>query len=131
MKFHCVYQNHIHSLRYVRNEQLREQMANNKVFKCIPFCLTATENRYEGAWKDDMKNGEGKFYYLDKGQLYEGTWLNNVPKCGTMKDFAREQAPDATQYELPHVSTVPNIFTFNRIVFMVNGVLLHSVICSG
>lgn len=51
-----------------------------------------------------MKNGDGKFYYLDKGQLYEGTWLNDVPKCGTMKDFARDQAPDPTKYELPAVS---------------------------
>ena len=50
-----------------------------------------------------MKNGAGKFYYLDKGQVYEGTWLNDVPKCGEMVDFGRENAPDATQYALPKV----------------------------
>ena len=51
----------------------------------------------------DQKNGAGKFYYLDKGQVYEGTWLNDVPKCGEMKHFGRENAPDATQYPIPHV----------------------------
>lgn len=61
------------------------------------------ENRYEGQWKNDQKNGAGKFYYLDKGQVYEGTWLNDVPKCGEMKDFGRENAPDATQYPIPSV----------------------------
>jgi len=62
-----------------------------------------TENRYEGSWKNDMKNGPGKFYYLDKGQVMEGVWLNDVPKCGEMKDFGREKAPDSTQYELPAI----------------------------
>jgi len=63
----------------------------------------ADENRYEGSWKNDKKNGPGKFYYLDKGQMYEGVWLDGIPKCGEMKDFGREMAPDATQYELPPV----------------------------
>merc|ERR1712170_289397 len=44
------------------------------------------ENRYEGSWKNGKKNGPGKFYYLDKGQVYEGTWLDDVAKCGEMKD---------------------------------------------
>ncbi len=51
-----------------------------------------------------MKNGPGKFFYLDKGQVYEGTWLDDIPKCGEMKDFNRETAPDATQYPIPSVS---------------------------
>ena len=65
--------------------------------------VEADENRYEGSWKKDKKNGPGKFYYLDKGQVYEGVWLDGVPKCGEMKDFGRDHAPDATQYELPKV----------------------------
>lgn len=61
------------------------------------------ENRYEGQWKSDKKNGVGKFYYLDKGQVYEGCWVNDIPKCGEMKDFGRECAPDATEFQLPKV----------------------------
>jgi hypothetical protein len=52
-----------------------------------------------------MKNGPGKFYYLDKGQFYEGTWVNDIPKCGTMKDFGREGAPNPTQYPIAEVRT--------------------------
>ncbi|GAB1604609.1 MORN repeat-containing protein 3-like, partial [Argonauta hians] len=59
------------------------------------------ENRYEGFWKKDMKNGPGKFYFLDCGQLYEGVWVDDVPKCGTMIDFSRESAPQPTIYPIP------------------------------
>ena len=69
------------------------------------FNFAASENRYEGSWKNGMKNGPGKFYYLDKGQLYEGVWVDDTPKCGEMKDFGRETAPDATEYAIPQVNT--------------------------
>ncbi|XP_066917118.1 MORN repeat-containing protein 3-like [Clytia hemisphaerica] len=61
------------------------------------------ENRYEGQWKDGMKHGEGKFYHYNKGQVFLGTWLNDVAKCGTMEDFNRETAIDATKYPLPEL----------------------------
>ena len=51
-----------------------------------------------------MKNGSGKFFYLDKGQLYEGMWVDDLAKCGQMKDWNRDAAPDATQFPLPPVS---------------------------
>ncbi|ELU04135.1 hypothetical protein CAPTEDRAFT_167723 [Capitella teleta] len=63
----------------------------------------ANENRYEGSWKNGMKNGPGKFYYLDKGQVYLGTWLNDIAKCGEMTDFSRDEAPDATPYPIPKI----------------------------
>ncbi|BFY99184.1 hypothetical protein BsWGS_02224 [Bradybaena similaris] len=61
------------------------------------------ENRYEGSWKEDKKNGSGKFYYLDSGQVFEGVWRHDVPKCGTMRDFGRDNAPDPTPYPIPEV----------------------------
>ena len=63
----------------------------------------ANENRYEGNWHDDKKHGDGKFYHLDKGQVFIGTWLEGVAKCGEMKDFGREGAPNATQYPIPQL----------------------------
>ncbi|XP_030623967.1 MORN repeat-containing protein 3 [Chanos chanos] len=63
----------------------------------------ANENRYEGSWKDGKKNGHGKFFYLDKGQLYEGLWVDGVAKCGTVSDFGREEAPTPTTYPIPQV----------------------------
>ena len=76
--------------------------------------VEADENRYEGSWKKDKKNGPGKFYYLDKGQVYEGVWLDGVPKCGEMKDFGRDHAPDATQYELPKVRYILSLLTLKH-----------------
>ncbi len=51
-----------------------------------------------------MKNGEGKFLYLDKGQVYVGTWVDDIPKCGSVEDFGREGAPDPPVYPIPKVS---------------------------
>ncbi|MBN3316699.1 MORN3 protein, partial [Atractosteus spatula] len=63
----------------------------------------ANENRYEGSWKTGKKHGPGKFFYLDKGQLYEGVWVEDVAKCGTVVDFGREGAPAPTVYPIPEV----------------------------
>ena len=67
------------------------------------FHFAADENRYEGSWKVDKKNGPGKFFYLDKGQVYEGVWVDDIPKCGTVVDFGRDGAPDPTTYPIPEV----------------------------
>lgn len=61
------------------------------------------ENRYEGFFKKDKKNGAGKFFFLDKGQLYEGVWVDDIPKCGDMRDFSRETAPEPTQFKIPQL----------------------------
>ena len=63
----------------------------------------ANENRYEGSWKGDKKHGPGKYYYLNKGQMYDGTWADDIARCGKMVDFGRDKAPNATQYPLPKV----------------------------
>lgn len=67
------------------------------------FSYSANENRYEGEWKDGKKHGKGKFFYLDKGQVYCGVWRDNIPKGGTMEDFGRDRAPSPTTYPLPEV----------------------------
>lgn len=61
------------------------------------------ENRYEGSFKNDKKNGPGKFFYLDKGQLYEGVWVDDIAKCGEMRDFGRDTATNPTEFEIPKV----------------------------
>lgn len=61
------------------------------------------ENRYEGGWKNGKKHGPGKFFYLDKGQLLEGIWASNVPKCGIVTDFNKDEAPAPPQYPIPKI----------------------------
>lgn len=73
----------------------------------VMFCVSANGNRYEGSWKNDMKNGEGKFFYLDRGQVYTGTWVDDTAKCGTLEDFGRETATDPPIYPIPEVGLQP------------------------
>lgn len=58
-------------------------------------------NRFEGSWSKGKKNGNGCHYYLDRGLVYEGVWVDNVPKCGEMRDLNRENAPLPTEYPIP------------------------------
>ena len=38
--------------------------------------IWANKNKYEGHWKDDKKEGEGRFEW-NYGDIYIGTWKNN------------------------------------------------------
>lgn len=75
-------------------------------FFCLFFCdqfLPVNGNWFDGAWRDGDKNGNGKFYYSDKGQIYEGIWVDGVARCGALSDFGRDEAPTPTQYPIPKV----------------------------
>lgn len=76
--------------------------------------VQANGSWYEGTWKDGKKNGNGKFYYPDKGQLYEGFWVNGVAKCGTLVDFGRDEAPTPTKYPIPKVQHFDFINFYNH-----------------
>ena len=51
-----------------------------------------------------MKNGEGKFFYMDRGQMYTGDWVDDIAKCGTLEDTDRDTAPNSPPYPIPAVS---------------------------
>ena len=62
-------------------------------FPCGKVLLTPAEaggHRYEGTWKDGKKHGPGRFFFPDKGQLYEGVWAHDIAKCGTLIDSGRK-----------------------------------------
>lgn len=67
--------------------------------------LPENGNRYEGYWQRGLKNGSGRFFHLDHGQLFEGFWVDDVAKCGTMIDFGRDEAPEPTQFPIPKVGS--------------------------
>ena len=64
----------------------------------------ANNNRFEGSWANNMKNGTGKFIFLDKGQTLSGHWKDDIAKCGSLEDFDREHAPSPPVFPIPQVS---------------------------
>lgn len=52
--------------------------------------LLKNGNRYEGYMKDGKKQGHGRFVYKDMGQVYEGFWVDDVPKCGKLCEYNRK-----------------------------------------
>jgi hypothetical protein len=54
----------------------------------------------------DKKNGNGKFFFLNKGQMLEGFWVDDINKTGHMIDFDRENATEPTPYLLPKVKSL-------------------------
>ncbi|GAA47916.1 MORN repeat-containing protein 3 [Clonorchis sinensis] len=65
--------------------------------------IAANQNRFEGKWVNDKKNGRGKYFFLGTGQLMEGIWVDDVPKCCQMADLGRELAPERTPFEIPEI----------------------------
>ena len=57
--------------------------------------------RYDGKWLNDMKNGAGKFFHLDRGHLFIGWWVDNIPKCGTFEDYKQLEAANPSTYSVP------------------------------
>ena len=54
-----------------------------------------------------MKHGDGKYLYLDKGQIYTGVWCNDTAKCGSMVDYHYEtnNVPNKPDFPIPEVCT--------------------------
>lgn len=65
--------------------------------------LLRNGNRYEGSMKNGKKHGHGRFIYTDKGQVYEGFWVDDIPKCGTLCEYDRENTPTPQRNPIPLV----------------------------
>ncbi|CAH8841417.1 unnamed protein product [Trichobilharzia szidati] len=65
--------------------------------------FSANENRFEGQWLNDKKNGRGKYFFLTTGQLMEGVWCDDVPKNSQIVDLGREVARNPTESEIPEI----------------------------
>lgn len=63
-----------------------------------------------------MKNGHGKFFFLDTGQLYKGVWVDDIPKCGKIIDFNRDSAPYPTKYPIPKVRYLISLQYLKRMI---------------
>ncbi|KAM4029650.1 MORN repeat-containing protein 3-like [Anomaloglossus baeobatrachus] len=70
---------------------------------CGQGILFSANSRYEGSWKEGMKHGPGKFYYMDTGRIYDGYWMKDIAKCGTLEDTVGTEAPDTGKLPIPEV----------------------------
>ena len=50
-----------------------------------------------------MKNGVGKFMFLDKGQILSDHWKDDTAKCGSIEDFDRQHTPSTTVFPILEV----------------------------
>lgn len=74
-----------------------------------PLCLSvistlANENRYEGDWIDDMKNGKGKYIFRTTNQVMEGIWIDDVAKQTIVTDLEPRLEATERTYPIPNVS---------------------------
>ncbi|KAM4705215.1 MORN repeat-containing protein 3-like [Rhinophrynus dorsalis] len=63
--------------------------------------LFANGDRYEGSWKNGKRHGEGKFSSCSRQQQYEGVWMHNVAKCGTLTDIRGTGAISRPKLAMP------------------------------
>ncbi|XP_076305808.1 MORN repeat-containing protein 3-like [Tachypleus tridentatus] len=64
----------------------------------------ANGNRHEGCWRDDKRNGSGTYFFVDTAQIMQGLWVDDIFRCGTIKNVARENAPKPTALPIPEVT---------------------------
>jgi len=67
-----------------------------------------------------QKEWQRKVFFLNKGQLLEGFWVDDINKTGKMIDFDRENAHDVTKYEIPSVNKLETNFNFNYDLFSIS-----------
>lgn len=46
--------------------------------------FVANGDRFEGHFHNDLKEGPGTYFYIKKGQKYEGEWVAGIAKCGSI-----------------------------------------------
>lgn len=55
----------------------------------------ANQDVYEGEWLGGKREGAGIYYYKSKDKIYDGEWVNDIPKCGvytSAEEFFDEEA---------------------------------------
>ncbi|XP_069816031.1 MORN repeat-containing protein 3-like isoform X2 [Dendropsophus ebraccatus] len=61
----------------------------------------ANKNCYEGSWRNGLKHGPGKYYFFDTGRIYDGFWVKDIPKCGTLKAAGYSKALSTKRRLIP------------------------------
>jgi len=53
---------------------------------------------YEGEWLGGKREGAGIYFYKSKNKIYDGEWVNDIPKCGVYTS-AEEFFDEETEFD--------------------------------
>ena len=67
-------------------------------------CLVLNSSLFAGSWALDKKHGSGQYLYFSKGKVYSGEWIEDVAKCGELREMTES---DRSSGELPGLSSSP------------------------
>jgi hypothetical protein len=48
-------------------------------------------DHFEGHWVNDMREGQGSYFYHDKNKLFVGEWVNDQPKTGVYTEVEDDE----------------------------------------
>lgn len=52
-------------------------------------------DHYEGHWVNDMKEGQGSYFYSDRNKIFVGEWVEDKPKAGIYSGVTDDQKHEA------------------------------------
>ena len=63
-------------------------------------------DHFEGHWVNNMREGQGSYYYHDKNKLFVGEWVSDQPKTGVyteVEDDEAEKGPQKPFFNDPYI----------------------------
>mmetsp|Transcript_3595 Transcript_3595/g.6811 ORF Transcript_3595/g.6811 Transcript_3595/m.6811 type:complete len:352 (-) Transcript_3595:62-1117(-) len=64
------------------------------------------DDKYVGMFRDDMKDGPGRFEYASTGKVYAGEWRDDSPVCGEFMPNPKGAGDGRETFNLPELSLV-------------------------
>ena len=49
-------------------------------------------DHFEGHWVNDLREGQGSYFYHDKNKLFVGEWVSDQPKTGVYTEVEDDEA---------------------------------------
>ncbi|XP_035209974.1 MORN repeat-containing protein 3-like [Stegodyphus dumicola] len=63
--------------------------------------VASNKDRYKGSWRSDMKNGEGIYNIHASAVELAGVWINNIPRCCTLRVTKQDGITFPMKLEIP------------------------------
>lgn len=47
-------------------------------------------DHFEGSWVNDLREGQGSYFYAESNKLFVGEYVDDMPKCGIYSEVVDE-----------------------------------------